>query len=228
MTAPTEHLVQPDRTLEGYERWAASYDQLDNPLVAATAWVLDRAPLDLTDRDLIELGCGTGRHALYALAHHARSYTGVDGSPAMLAVARGRTTDPRVTWLEADLRIPWTPPRTFDAALVVLVLEHLTELATLAATLARAVRPGGTLRIVDLHPDRIAAGAVAHFHDGDTLVKFASVAHPAAAVCAALEAAGFSATAHTWLATDELLAAVPRIAKHRGQPIVLDVTATRR
>lgn len=222
-----EHLVQPDRTLEGYERWAASYDQLDNPLVAATAWILDHAPLAIADRELVELGCGTGRHALYALAHDVRGYTGVDGSPAMLAVARARTSDPRVTWLEADLRVPWTPPRTFDAALVVLVLEHLTELDTLAATLASCVRSGGTVRIVDLHPDRITAGAVAHFHDGDTLVKFASVAHPVTSICTALERAGFTASARTWLACDDLLAAVPRIAKHRDQPIVVDVTATR-
>ena len=224
----TEHLVQPERTLEGYERWASSYDQLDNPRVAATAWVLDHAPLEVAGRDVIELGCGTGRHAARVIASGAASYTGVDGSPAMLAVGRQRTDDPRVAWLEADLRVAWQPPRAYDVALVVLVLEHLTELDTLAATLAGAVRPGGHVRIVDLHPERILAGAVAHFHDGETLVKFASVAHPVAEVCAALARAGFAATARSWAADDALLAAVPRAAKHRGQPLVLDLTAVRR
>jgi len=223
-----EHRVAPEHTLAGYERWAASYDELDNPLVAATAWVLEHAPLEVRDRDVVELGCGTGRHAARMIAAGARSYTGVDGSPAMLAVARGRGVAGEVHWIEADLRAGWPPPRTFDVALVVLVLEHLTELDTLAATLARSVAPGGQARIVDLHPARIEAGAVAHFHDGDTLVRFESVAHPAAAVQAALERAGFDVAIRVWPADAALVAAAPRLAKHRDQPLVLDVTAVRR
>ena len=35
----------PD-TLAAYDRWATHYDLDDNPLVAATGWVLAHAPLD--------------------------------------------------------------------------------------------------------------------------------------------------------------------------------------
>jgi trans-aconitate methyltransferase len=164
------------QTLPAYDRWAASYDHIENPLVAATSWVLDQRPLACCDTEVIELGCGTGRNAPRVLEEGARSYTGVDGSQGMLEVARGSSTDPRVTWLDADLR-SWTPPRRFGLAFVVLVLEHLLELSTFVETLAAAVEVGGRLRIVDLHPDRIAAGSVAHFHDGERDVVFPSVAH---------------------------------------------------
>jgi hypothetical protein len=41
--SPADAIVPPEETLAGYARWAASYDAMDNPLVAATGWVLDRA-----------------------------------------------------------------------------------------------------------------------------------------------------------------------------------------
>lgn len=214
-------------TLAAYDRWAASYDHIENPLVAATAWVLDRRPLACRDVDVVELGCGTGRNAVRVLAEGARSYTGVDGSPGMLAIARTRI-DPRVTWLDADLLQPWTPSRRFALAIVVLVLEHLPKLAPLTDALAAVVETGGRARIVDLHPARIAAGSVAHFQDGDRDVVFPSIAHSLSALRSLLEQAGFSVELHEWIADDAMIEAVPRVAKHRGLPLVLDVTATRR
>jgi SAM-dependent methyltransferase len=215
-------------TLQHYDRWSRTYDHIANPLVAATAWVLDRAPLACTGLDVIELGCGTGRNAERVLEEGARHYTGVDGSPGMLAVARARSFPAdRVAWVDADLHAPWAPAAPADLAFVVLVIEHLTELDSLARTLAASVRPGGRARIVELHPERIANGSVAHFRDGDTEVVFPSIAHPVEAVVAALERAGFVAEARTWLADDALTAAVPRTAKHAGKPLVLDVTAVK-
>lgn len=223
----SEVTLDPSATLAGYDRWATTYDTDANPLVAATELVLDRAPLACAGAEVVELGCGTGRHVTRVLAAGARSYTGVDGSPGMLEVARQRTDDPRAHWLLADLRTAYTLARTYDLALVVLVLEHLPELGTLAASLAQCVRPGGALRIVDLHPERIAQGSVARFHEDATEVRFPSIAHDVAALEAAL-APAFVVTTRVWHADAELVAAIPKTAKHAGKPLVLDVTATRR
>jgi SAM-dependent methyltransferase len=216
--------LAPTATLHGYDRWASSYDHIDNPLVAATAWVMDRVPLGCAGCDVVELGCGTGRNAARILAEHARSYTGVDGSRGMLEIA-ARRTGVAAGWIEADLHAPWTADRTFDLAFVVLVLEHLRELDTLAGTLASCVRGGGRVRIIDLHPDRIAQGSVAHFQDGDRDVVFPSIGHPVFAIRSALERAGFEVETRAWTVDADLLAAVPRVAKHAGLPLVLDVSA---
>jgi len=224
----SEEKLAPAATLHGYDRWAASYDHIDNPLIAATAWVMDRAPLGCKGLEVVELGCGTGRNAPRVLEAGARSYTGVDGSRGMLDVARARIDDPRASWIEIDLHVAWSPPRTFGFAIVVLVLEHLTELDSLARSLASSVRSGGRLRIIDLHPERIAAGAVAHFQDGETDVTFPSIAHPIETLREALDRAGFTVEVREWPAEDTMIADVPRVAKHRGRPLVLDVSATRR
>lgn len=217
-------------TLRAYDRWAHGYDHDDNPLVAATAWALAQQPLEVRGARVVELGCGTGRHAAALLGAGAAGYVGIDGSPGMLAVARAKLGDPRCSWIEADLAAlpaPAGPP--CDAALIVLVIEHLAELGGMLAGAARWLRPGASLRLVELHPERVAAGTVAHFADGGVERRFASVAHPVPEVLAALVAAGFGEVeADTWIADDELIAHAPRLAKHRGRPVVLDVRARRR
>lgn len=217
-------ILRPDETLHGYDQWAGSYDGAANPLVAASARVLDLAPLGVRDLDVVELGCGTGRNLARVLAEGARSYTGVDGSPGMLARARAQA-EPRARWIDADLHTAWQPAERFDLAFLVLVLEHLRDLTPLAGTLSTIVRPGGRLRIVDIHPALVASGTVAHFGSGDAEVRFTSTAHDERALRAAFD--GWTLDVRTWVADAELIAVVPKLAKHRDRPVLVDVTAVR-
>jgi SAM-dependent methyltransferase len=223
-----DEILAPIDTLRGYDRWAPTYDHDPSSLVAATSWVLDRAPLGVADCDVLELGCGTGRHIPRVLGEGARSYLGLDGSHGMLTVAAQRYQDPRVSFGVTDLTAPWTLPKQFDAAMIVLVLEHIPNLDPLLISLARAIRPGGRVRIVDLHPERIASGAFAHFTDGTKNVHFTSVAHAVPLLCASLEAVGFETVRRDWLAGETMITEVPGLAKHRGTRLVIDIKATRR
>ena len=225
---PREEFLAPSETLRGYDRWSMSYDNGENPVIAATSWVLDHAPLGCADAEVVELGCGTGRNVSRVIGEGARSYVGVDGSYGMLNMAQANVNDSRVSFVSQDLLAPWKPAKHFDYGLVVLLLEHMPTLDTLFESLARAVRPGGRLRMIDLHPERIVAGSFAHFREGVTEVRFASVAHPVGAICAALDGAGFDVVRRDWLAADALVGAVPSLAKLRGQKLLIDLKATRR
>jgi SAM-dependent methyltransferase len=225
---PRAELLGPGEALGGYDRWSRTYDGDGSPVMEATSWVLDRSTLVCGDCDVVELGCGTARNAARVLSEGARSYTGVDGSLGMLHLAGTRPRDPRINFVHADLMQPWAPHRTFDLALVVLLLEHLPALDPLCETLARVVRPGGRVRIVDLHPERIAGGAQAYFRDGAAEVRFASRAHPVPALSAALEAVGFDVVRRDWLTSDAMVTAVPRLAGLRGVRVLIDMKAVRR
>lgn len=221
--------LQPAETLAGYDRWSSSYDATDNPMVAATAWALRQRPFDAAGCDVLELGCGTGRHAASLLAGGARRFVGVDGSAGMLAVARRRMADPRASWLRGELRALPVADRCCDRALIALVFEHVRELAPVCAELARVLRPGGQVRILEIHADLVAGGTNAHFASGDTEVRFASTAHPTAAIAQALARAGLVVDCCSeFAAAGELLQAVPRLAKHAGRRVLVDVVATRR
>lgn len=216
--------LTPADTRRGYDAWAPSYDEEGNPMVGASAWVLDHAPLGCDGLDVVEVGCGTGRNIARVLAGGARSYVGVEPSSGMLAKARARQADPRVTFVEGDATA--IAPASCDLVLMVLVLEHVAELAPVFGAIARGLRPGGRFRLVEIHPGLVAAGTVAHFADGDGEVRFASVAHAIDDVRAALGDAGLAVTSVTEHAADgALLDAVTRLGKHRGRPVVVDVSA---
>lgn len=226
--SPQRHHLPPEATLAGYDRWSADYDATDNPMVAAARWSLAQRPLAVANTDVVELGCGTGRHAPLLLAAGARSFTGVDGSAGMLAVAQRRLVDPRVRWLHAELHTVPLPAASCDVVLVVLVLEHLADVAPMLAEAARLLRPGGTLRLVDIHPDLVARGTGAHFADGGTELHFARFVHQLPHLRAQLVAAGFvevQATEHS--ADGDLLGTVPKLGKHAGRRVLFEVAARR-
>lgn len=213
-----------DETLAGYDRWSASYDAMVNPMVGASAAVLDREPLGCREMNVLELGCGTGRNVPRVMAEGALRYHGIDGSRGMLARAREAFVDARVTFEEADVHGSFDLGGVFDLALVVLVLEHVVDLGATFANVRRALRPDGRIRIVEIHPDLVAAGTVAHFEQGGAEVRFTSTAHTPDALTSALRRSGFDvARMKPW--TPDELGDVPKLGKHRGRAVILDVAA---
>src|SRR5439155_11744717 len=77
---------------------------------------------------VLDLGCGTGRHALW-LAGKGADVTAVDFSPDMLAEARRTPGAETVRFVVHDLHEPLPfADGTFDLVVSGLVLEHLREL----------------------------------------------------------------------------------------------------
>lgn len=101
------------------------------------------------DLDIVEIGTGTGWLA-GLVRPQARRVVALDGSAALLEEARRAV--PGVEFLEADLQRPLPlPDRAFDVALACLVLHDLRPLPRAFAELARVLRPGGKLLVIDLN-----------------------------------------------------------------------------
>lgn len=99
-----------------------------------------------------DLGCGTGQVSA-ALAPFVRRVVAVDGSAAMLQAARRRlhsldNVDLRRGEIEA---LPIDDAR-LDAAVLVLVLHHIPEPPKALAEVARVLKPGGRILLVDMLP----------------------------------------------------------------------------
>lgn len=107
-------------------------------------WIGSRA----TGR-VLEIGIGTGR----SLSHYPAdaSITGVELSPAMLAIARDRARD---LGIEADLRegdaehLPFEAD-TFDTVVAQLTLCSVPHNDAAIRELARVLRPGGRILLID-------------------------------------------------------------------------------
>ena len=208
--------------LEAYDRWAATYDSIDNPLMALSAAVLAERQAIFDGATVLELGCGTARNGVLALAAGARGYLGVDGSPGMLARARERLDDPRASFVQGDLTVALEEP--FDLVLICLVLEHVRDLAPVMAAAARA---GRRLLALELHADLHSGGVGANFRIGDQEVRLPSHAHDAAELEAAARAAGFrEVVTRSHAPSAPALARSPKLARYAGRSALIELEAT--
>jgi SAM-dependent methyltransferase len=120
------------------------YRRLDEPIAERLG----------TDGHGLEVGCGSGRLTARLADRLPRArFTGVDLSAPMIRMARERLAgrsgiDLRV----ADvLRLPF-PDGTFDAAWSIASIKHWPDRARGVAEMARVVRPGGSVLLLEVDP----------------------------------------------------------------------------
>jgi malonyl-CoA O-methyltransferase len=149
-----------------YDDWAESYDTVENLTRDLAAQALRLANLNFTDRKIIEVGYGTGRNTEWLAGPDAGAIgiVALDFSEEMLARARARLDDPRVRFIQHDVRSPWPfANATADVVVAMLIMEHIEHLEPIFAEAARTLKPGGELFLCELHPERQLMGKQAQF-----------------------------------------------------------------
>jgi malonyl-CoA O-methyltransferase len=134
---------------------------------------VDRALGDVKDLEVLDVGAGTGRHAVRVAQRGAR-VTAVDFSEEMLARARQKTGAERVRWLVHDVALPLPfEARSFDRVLSALVLEHIPvdDLASFFRDLGRVARDDGLIVVTAMHPAMFLKGVSANFRDDSGEVR---------------------------------------------------------
>lgn len=131
---------------------AAGWDRLRREMFgdAFFFWGL----LGLVEPTLVvgDLGCGTGQ-LTETLGPHVRRIVAVDGADEMLATARQRLADtPNVEFRKGDLEALPIQDAELDVAVLSLVLHHVPDPARALAEVARVVRPGGRVLVIDMLP----------------------------------------------------------------------------
>jgi SAM-dependent methyltransferase len=138
---------------ESFRRQGADWDEmraLELPAAAVEAALLSLVP-DHIGR-LLDIGTGTGR-VLELLAPRADQGVGIDASKAMLALARARLARAGLTHCSVRLADMYRLPladASFDLAVVQMVLHYAEDPAGVLAEVARVLRPGGRLIVIDL------------------------------------------------------------------------------
>lgn len=214
----------------GYDRWAAVYDHDGNPLPALEEPLVREAVGDVRRQAVLDLGCGTGRHAVW-LAEQGADVTAVDFSAGMLEAARRKPGASAVRFVEHDLHEPLPiADAAFDLVVSGLVLEHLGDLAGFFNEARRMLRPGGRAVISAMHPAMFLRASQARFTDPESgeVIQPGSVPHQLGDMVMAAVEAGFSLEAVTEHAPGAAFARqYPRAEKYVDWPmlVVLQVRA---
>ena len=135
-----------DQAIELFAPLGPRYDRLGALLSFGQDPRWRKAMVSHVPRDggsVLDVATGTGLVAERLLAQGHR-VTGLDQSPDMLAVARGRFGD-RVELVEASATSIPFPDASFDHLTFTYLLRYVDDPAATLAELARVVRPGGTV-----------------------------------------------------------------------------------
>jgi SAM-dependent methyltransferase len=126
------------------------------------AWLGDICDRFGRDIDVLDLGCGTGRY--FRAVRHARTLTGVDASPAMLAEARAPVAAADISvasidLVQADIVTYDGGAARFDLVYAIGVLaEHTPFDGRVVSNVFRWLRPGGRFAFTTVHPDSPSVG----------------------------------------------------------------------
>lgn len=179
---------------EGYALWASSYDQEHNGLIFVEERQVDRLLAPLSFTKVLDVGTGTGRHAL-KLARRGASVTALDRSPEMLTVARqaaqreGLLIDFHL--LSLDNGLPFETDQ-FDLLICALTLSHVPNLASSLQEFARVLQDSGYLLITDFHPVHTIYGWKTVFRRAGVTYHLPTVGHTKDDYLEAIQACGLT------------------------------------
>jgi ArsR family transcriptional regulator len=140
------------KSQEFFATAAGGWDRLREDLFGDSFFLW--AVLGLIDPALVvgDLGCGTGQLTA-TVAPYVRQVIAVDSSADMLEAARARVTGAlNVDLRQGDLESLPIGTAELDAAMMSLVLHYSPAPAKALSEVARVLRPGGRVLVVDMLP----------------------------------------------------------------------------
>ncbi|MDP6446765.1 MAG: class I SAM-dependent methyltransferase [Pirellulaceae bacterium] len=137
-----------DRGSEANAKWFAGLDEIRDELTAFRPF-----------GDVLEIACGTGNWTSQ-LAQHATRVVAMDGSPEMLRIAKAKTSEKNVEWLEANV-FGFQLPRRFDVVFFGFWISHVpaSRFGSFWETVRIALKPDGRVFFFDTMPNAMG-GAV--------------------------------------------------------------------
>jgi 2-polyprenyl-3-methyl-5-hydroxy-6-metoxy-1,4-benzoquinol methylase len=135
-----------------YERQFGAMSPAERDTVEKDSRFLARYVTDKAAR-ILEIGCGSGNFLRQLQQEGYRDLSALEPAPACVRYLRDSVGVNAVT---GSVSQP-VADRAYDVVVALTVLEHVVDLNTTAANLARLVRPGGLLSVRVPDADRFAA-----------------------------------------------------------------------
>jgi SAM-dependent methyltransferase len=135
-----------------FETYMARRSRSDNPNDTLEKPVILELVRDLTNRRILDLGCGDAAFGREALTRGCQSYLGVEGSRKMVEVAQRNLAGTPGQVVQATLETWDYPADTFDLVVSRLVLHYIDDVDTVFAKVHQALVAGGRFVFSVEHP----------------------------------------------------------------------------
>ena len=162
-----------------YDLWAKAYDhQPHNLMLALDKGLFSQLSEKITiqNREIIDVGCGTGRHWYDLLKQQPARLVGYDVSREMLGILKQKFPAQEIhrqTSHKLD-----QPANRFNLLISTLTMAHIPDIRAALHEWSRVVKPGGDMIITDYHPATLEKGGQRTFYYQGKTVAVKNYIHP--------------------------------------------------
>ena len=158
--------VEPFPAEKAYEIWSASYDHQPGNLMLHLDELIFKhliRDIDLQDKKIADIGCGTGRHWQNIYRKNPAIVMGFDVSAGMLEQLKNKFPA-AFTQKTSDNLLATLPDAVVDCIFSTLTVAHIRNIEEAIGAWCRILKMGGDLVITDFHPEMLDRGGKRSFH----------------------------------------------------------------
>lgn len=166
--------------VEAYDIWSDSYDlQPGNLMLDLDEMIFSSLlkNINLADKEIADIGCGTGRHWQKLYQRSPASLTGYDVSAGMLNQLQ-KKFPLAITKQVTDNLLSDVPAASVDCIISTLTIAHIENMNEAIASWERILKKGGDIIITDFHPATLAKGGKRSFSHGNKNLSVKNYVHP--------------------------------------------------
>lgn len=170
--------------VEAYDLWAANYDSQPGNLMLDLDELLFTKILktvDLKNKRVADIGCGTGRHWQKIFSRNPANLTGFDVSAGMLEKLKEKFPGAD-TKLIADDQLSDIESHSYDAVISTLTVAHMENIEAALLAWCRILKDQADIVITDFHPDILASGGKRTFRHNDSSIAVRNFVHTTALI----------------------------------------------
>jgi ubiquinone/menaquinone biosynthesis C-methylase UbiE len=164
---------------KAYDLWAEDYDEQPwNLMLAWDEQIFSEFLLnvDMKNKVIADIGCGTGRHWNKLLAKHPHKLIGFDVSARMLHFLQQKFPGSETYELQTD-QLTGFKNNSFDFVISTLTIAHIKNVKSAIIEWNRVLKPGGEMIITDYHPEALKKGGKRTFKNEHQTIEVKNYVH---------------------------------------------------
>ncbi|WP_234007890.1 bifunctional 2-polyprenyl-6-hydroxyphenol methylase/3-demethylubiquinol 3-O-methyltransferase UbiG [Lysinibacillus sp. FJAT-14745] len=107
---------------------------------------------NLSNLQILDIGCGMGEFVYYCIANNAQHVTAIDVSQNMLAIAQREHAHPHIDYYLQAIEDYHAAPNSFDCITSSLSLHYIKDFNAVIGKIAKILRPGSVFIFSVEHP----------------------------------------------------------------------------